>query len=90
MLFLHSLWVSRVVRWERQLSGFGRVRLQPDDSAVASAVVTASELAIWLEEDQEGEPTSGSGRWFVEPGTYTVQACASSVDCRLTTTVTLE
>ena len=91
VLFLHELWLSRVVRWERQLSGFTKVRLRPGESAVAAAAVERSQLAIWLEPGAgaaaapslaAGQPQAGG--WWVEPGNYTLSACASTVDCRLT------
>ena len=90
VLFLHSLWVSRVVRWERQLTGFAKVRLQPGKSAVASTTVSAEELAVWLEPGATmraaaAETAGAPGRWWVEPGEYSLSACASVIDCRVTT-----
>lgn len=81
VLFLHSLWVSRVLRWERQLSGFAKVRLQPGESAVAEATFGAEELAVWLD-----LAAPGASRWWTEPGNYSIQACSSVVDCRLNAT----
>lgn len=94
VLFLHSLWVSRVVRWERQLCGFAKVRLGPGESAVASVVVEHDALAVWREagvsiggvQMQEEARAEDVGSWWTEPGRYTLDACASVVDCRLRTT----
>ena len=79
VLFLHSLWVSQVVRWQRQLSGFAKVRLQPGQSAIARATFGSEELAVWLN-------LPGASRWWTEPGNYSIQACSSVVDCRLNAT----
>ncbi len=81
VLFLHSLWISEVVRWERQLTGFAKVRLQPGESTVAEMTFGAGTLAVWLEQTA-GEP----GRWWTEPGAYSLHACSSVVNCWLNTT----
>ena len=33
VLFRHSIWTSRAVRWTRSLSGFGRVQLKPSEGS---------------------------------------------------------
>jgi len=71
VLFRHSIWTSRAVRWTRSLSGFGRVQLKPSEGRRVEATVTARELAIWKEDG-----------WLVEGGEYRVDACSSAIDCR--------
>jgi beta-glucosidase len=85
VLFLHSLWVSQVVRWQRQLSGFAKVRLQPGESAIAETTFTAEVLAVWLDQT-EARP----GKWWIEPGDYSLHACSTVADCRLSTPFRIE
>ncbi|MCX4531301.1 glycoside hydrolase family 3 C-terminal domain-containing protein [Streptomyces sp. NBC_01669] len=69
-----------VVRPLRQLVGHRRLHLAPGAGQRVDFTVAVTELGHW---------DVAHGRWTVEPGTYEVQAGASSTDIRLTATVTV-
>ena len=68
-----SLDGSAVTRAPKWLVGFSSVDLEPGQSAEVRVSIPRDELAFWSEELH---------RWVVEPGTYTIQAAASSRDIR--------
>ncbi|MDR2374416.1 MAG: glycoside hydrolase family 3 C-terminal domain-containing protein [Bifidobacteriaceae bacterium] len=79
-VYVHSL-SDAVHRPERELKGFARVAIAAGESA---------DVAVPLGEFAFRRFNAATGTWEVEPGRYEVQVGASSVDIRLTATVTLE
>ena len=69
---------SRVARPKRDLRGFRRVTLQPNETRTVTFPLAASALRYW---DQ------GAHRWAIENGPVVVEAGASSGDIRLTSTL---
>ncbi|MEW2179181.1 glycoside hydrolase family 3 C-terminal domain-containing protein [Streptomyces sp. NPDC005406] len=70
-----------VVRPLRELAGHRRLHLAAGDAERVDFVVPVAELGHW---------DVARGRWTVDPGTYEIQAGASSADIRLIAVVTLD
>ncbi|MFF2328538.1 MULTISPECIES: glycoside hydrolase family 3 C-terminal domain-containing protein [unclassified Streptomyces] len=70
-----------VVRPLRQLVAHRRLHLAPGAAQRVEFMVPVSELGHW---------DVAHGRWTVEPGTYEIQAGASSTDIRLVAAVTVD
>ncbi|MGQ4267456.1 family 78 glycoside hydrolase catalytic domain [Nocardiopsis changdeensis] len=62
---------SRVRRPVRELAGFTKVRLEPGEAATVQIVLGRRAFAHW---------DVTADRWWVEPGTYTVELGRSSAD----------
>jgi beta-glucosidase len=71
-LYIHQE-VSSVTTWEKQLCGFERVYLKPDESKIVTMTIASECLAIWNREMKH----------VVEPGKFKVMVGASSQDIRL-------
>ena len=71
---------SRLPRPLRELKGFARVGLVPGESKTVTIPLSERSFSYY-------DPTQPG--WVSEPGTYVIQAAASSRDLRLATTVTL-
>ncbi|MET0886350.1 MAG: family 78 glycoside hydrolase catalytic domain [Mycetocola sp.] len=71
---------SPVRRPVRELAGFAKVHLQPGESTVVELDLDRRVFAFW---------DVTADRWWVEPGTYTVQLGRSAVDIVDEATVTL-
>ncbi|OKJ74897.1 glycoside hydrolase family 3 C-terminal domain-containing protein [Streptomyces sp. CB02460] len=65
----------------RQLAGHRRLHLAPGAAERIAFTVPVEELGHW---------DVAHGRWTVEPGTYEIQAGASSTDIRCVTVVTVD
>ena len=65
--------VSSVTTYEKNLRGFARVSLRPDQTKTVSFTLTPADLSLW---DRQM-------RFVVEPGLFRVMAGASSEDIRL-------
>lgn len=70
-----------VVRPLRQLAGHHRLHLAPGAAERLDFLVPVTELGHW---------DVAHGRWTVDPGTYEIQAGASSTDIRLVAVVTVD
>ncbi|MEV7399823.1 glycoside hydrolase family 3 C-terminal domain-containing protein [Streptomyces sp. NPDC091267] len=70
-----------VVRPLRQLAGHRRLHLAPGAHERVDFTVPVAELGHW---------DVTHGRWTVEPGTYEIQAGASSADIRIAAVVTVD
>jgi beta-glucosidase len=71
---------SRIARSVRELKGFSRVSLAPDETKVVSVVLDHNAFEYFDE---------AKGAWAVEPGSYTVAVGSSSRDLQLTAPVDL-
>jgi beta-glucosidase len=69
---------SSVPRPNKELAGFIRMSLMPDESRRVTIPVEARSFAYW---------DIPSHSWIIEPGKYAILAASSSSDIRLTTTV---
>jgi len=76
-----SLPGSSVQRPPRELKGFAVLALEPGETATAEVVVRREDLAYW---------DVRVHRWVVEPGTYRIEAGASSRDLRASTDLALD
>lgn len=65
-----------------QLHGFGRVSLAPGEKKTLKFIMSPQQFAHY-----EGEIITG--KWVIDPGTYTIKVAASSQDIRLSQDVTL-
>lgn len=72
---------SRVARPPRELRGFAQVDLEPGQSREVSITFERGDLAYYSERE---------AGWFVEAGTYTVEAGASSRDIRCSADLMVE
>ncbi|MFF5107414.1 glycoside hydrolase family 3 C-terminal domain-containing protein [Streptomyces sp. NPDC000134] len=72
---------SRVARPPRELRGFAQVDLEPGQSREVTVTFDRADLAYYSERETG---------WFVEGGTYTVAAGASSRDIRCTAPLTVD
>jgi beta-glucosidase len=66
---------SRVTRAVRELKGFGRISLAPDETKIVSITLGRDAFAYFDE---------AKGDWAVEPGTYTIAVGPSSRNLALT------
>ncbi len=78
-LYVRDL-VASVPRPLQALRGFGRVHLEPGESATLSFAITPSDLAFW-------DVTTHS--WLVEPGEFELRLGSSSADIRATSRLTV-
>ncbi|WP_130417618.1 fibronectin type III-like domain-contianing protein [Edaphobacter modestus] len=60
--------VSSVETPRRSLAGFSRIHLKPGETKKVTFDLPRGQLAVWNAE-----------RWAVEPGTYTIWACGTSL-----------
>jgi beta-glucosidase len=65
--------VSSVTTYEKNLRGFERVHLKPDETKTITFTLTPDDLALW----------DRNMRFVVEPGTFRVMIGAASEDIRL-------
>ncbi len=65
--------VSSVTTYEKNLRGFARVSLKPDETKTVSFILTPADLSLW----------DRNMKFVVEPGRFRVMAGASSEDIRL-------
>ncbi|GAA2077263.1 family 78 glycoside hydrolase catalytic domain [Microbacterium hatanonis] len=72
---------SSVRRPVRELAGFAKVELAPGESATVEIALSRRSFAHW---------DAGKDRWWVQPGTYTVEIGRSSVDIALAADVAIE
>jgi beta-glucosidase len=63
-------------RWPRKLIGFARVELAPGETRIVETAISIDRLRFRAE-----------GRWHLEPGDYTILACADATDARPLTAV---
>lgn len=71
---------SKVVRAKRELKGFGKVFLEPDE---------ARRVTVQLDSHAFRYYNTAADRWVMEPGQYEIQVAASLNDVRLKGTVSL-
>ncbi|SFE21221.1 exo-1,4-beta-glucosidase [Paenibacillus algorifonticola] len=79
-LYAHAI-TSRVKRPVKQLVGFERVYLQPQESVTVQIAISAAELSMW---------DVTRDRFCLETGVYSLMAGSSSSDIRLTAELTIE
>lgn len=72
---------SKVQRPVRELKGIAKVLLQPGETKEVSVELGDRSFACWMEENNG---------WYIEPGTYAIEAAASSRDIRLAGEVAVE
>jgi beta-glucosidase len=65
--------VSSVTTYEKNLRGFARVSLKPDETKAVSFVLTPHDLSLW----------DRNMKFVVEPGRFRIMVGASSEDIRL-------
>ncbi|HET8669346.1 MAG TPA: glycoside hydrolase family 3 N-terminal domain-containing protein [Candidatus Saccharimonadales bacterium] len=65
--------VSSVTTYEKNLRGFARVRLRPDETKTVTFLLTPADLSLW----------DRNMKFVVEPGLFRVMIGASSEDIRL-------
>lgn len=65
--------VSSVTTYEKNLRGFARVGLKPDETKTVSFILTPADLSLW----------DRNMKFVVEPGRFRVMVGASSEDIRL-------
>jgi beta-glucosidase len=65
--------VSSVTTYEKNLRGFARVSLRPDETKIVSFVLTPADLSLW----------DRNMKFVVEPGRFRIMVGASSEDIRL-------
>ena len=72
-LYLHDQ-EATVVRPFKELKGFAKVHLQPDESKIVSIPITLRDLSFW---------DTSSNNWLAEKGAFDVLVGSSSQDIRL-------
>lgn len=70
-----------VMRPTKELKGFQKVFLQPDESKTVDLSIPVNSLAYYSEKDQD---------WIVEPGSFILQVNSSSTDNRLKETINVK
>ena len=72
--------VSSIITYEKNLAGFERVHLEPDETKELSFTIDRKHLEL----------PDADMKWIVEPGDFVLMAGASSEDIRLNGTLTVE
>ncbi|WP_288861520.1 glycoside hydrolase family 3 N-terminal domain-containing protein [uncultured Bacteroides sp.] len=72
--------VSSITTYEKNLAGFERVHLEPDETKELSFTIDRKHLEL----------PDADMKWIVEPGDFVLMAGASSEDIRLNGTLTVE
>lgn len=72
--------VSSIITYEKNLAGFERVHLEPDETKELSFTIDRKHLEL----------PDANMKWIVEPGDFVLMAGASSEDIRLNGTLTVE
>ena len=72
--------VSSVSRPAKELKGFRKIGLQPNEKKVVSFIVKKEDLSFYNQDM----------KWVAEPGKFTIMVGASSADIRLNTSVELK